>query len=528
MNLADLLGEHARSSPDAPALIEPNGAVTTFAELERRSAQATTLLVRKGLRAGDAVLILQPMSAELYVALLAVFRLGMVAVALDPAAGMAHVERCCALWPPRGLIASAKAHLLRLFCPALGRIPIQFSIGCPVPGAARWALAGRMRRHPWVEPVGPDASALLTFTSGSTGQPKGVVRSHGLLLAQHRALSSTLGLVPGSVDLATLPIVLLANLASRVTSVIPEADLRRPGEIDPAPVVQQIQRHGVASSAASPAFLERLARHCISNGITLPGVRKLFAGGAPVFPRLLADLRRMAPNAEVVALYGSTEAEPIAHLAHHEMSDEDHREMLSGGGLLAGPPVPEVSLRILREQWGQPVGPLTRAELDARTCAVGEPGEIVVTGGHVLKGYLGGMGDDETKLRVDGEVWHRTGDAGRLDGRGRLWLLGRCVGRIDDAHGRLYPFAAEAAAYQDPHVRRAAAVSHGGRRVLVIEWHDPAHPGDAQAVLRSLAWARIDEAHVWDRVPVDSRHNAKIDYPALERRLARRGRRLWM
>jgi acyl-CoA synthetase (AMP-forming)/AMP-acid ligase II len=527
VNLVTILREHARTRPDAPAILDPRPGswgrgrtrVTTFADLDRLSSQAATLLLRKGLKPGDAVLVLHPMSAELYVALVAVFRLGMVVTALDPSAGLEHIERSCAIHPPRALIASSKAHLLRLVSPALRRIPVKFAIGWPVPGATRWALLNRFQPHADVVPVEPDAPALLTFTSGSTGRPKGAVRTHGFLRAQHLALEHDLGLKPGDVDVATLPIVLLANLGSGVTSLVPDADLRRPGFIDPGPVVRQIQEHRATSSVASPAFFERLARYCRAHSVTLPSLRKLFTGGAPVFPRLLDQLQEMAPNADVVALYGSTEAEPIARLSRRQISADDDAAMLAGRGLLAGRPVPEVTLRILRDRWGTPVSPLTPHEFDAECAATGEPGEIVVTGGHVLKGYMNGVGDEETKFRVGDTVWHRTGDAGYLDAGGRLWLLGRCVGRIDDARGRLYPFAAETAAYQDERVKRAAAVAHAGRRVLVLEWHDPAQPGDADAIRRALAWAAIDEVRVWPHIPVDSRHNAKIDYPALRKML---------
>jgi acyl-CoA synthetase (AMP-forming)/AMP-acid ligase II len=522
VNLAAVLREHARTHPDTPALLDPwrgRTRTTTFGELEDLGRRAAALLLEKKLRPGDVVLVLHPMSAELYVALLAVFRLGMVVMALDPSAGPEHIERCCQLQPPHALIASAKAHLLRLISPALRRIPVKFTIGWPVPGATRWSLLRGMRPHPDLVDVSDDAPALLTFTSGSTGQPKGAVRTHGFLLAQHVALAHSLNLTPGDTDIATLPIVLLANLASRVTSLVPDADLRRPGFIDPAPVVRQILEHDATSSVASPAFFERIALYCIERNVTLPSLRKLFAGGAPVFPRLLDQMQRVAPNADVVALYGSTEAEPIAHLARREFDDTERAAMLCGRGLLAGPAVPEIRLRVLRDQWGQPVGPFTLHEFDANCCAANEPGEIVVTGGHVLKGYLNGRGDHETKFRVGGETWHRTGDAGYLDERGRLWLLGRCVGRITDARGNLYPFAAETAAYQDARVKRAAVVADGGKRLLVIEWYDPNQPGDVEAIRRSLAWAQIDEVRVWDHIPVDKRHNAKIDYPALRHRL---------
>src|SRR5262249_23748676 len=148
-----ILQRHARSHPDAAALLDPwkgRTRTTTFAELERLSSHAAALLLERGLRPGDVVLVLHPMSAELYVALTAVFRAGMVVMALDPSAGLAHVARCCEMSPPRGLIASSKAHLLRLVSPALGRIPVKFAVGWPVPRAASWSRLERTRPHPEV------------------------------------------------------------------------------------------------------------------------------------------------------------------------------------------------------------------------------------------------------------------------------------------------------------------------------------------------------------------------------------------
>jgi acyl-CoA synthetase (AMP-forming)/AMP-acid ligase II len=139
----------------------------------------------------------------------------------------------------------------------------------------------------------------------------------------------------------------------------------------------------------------------------------------------------------------------------------------------------------------------------------------VVSGGHVLSGYLHGQGDEETKFRVNGVIWHRTGDAGYLDNSGRLWLLGRCVARIQDKRGELYPFAAETAAYQNPTVRRAAMVAHRGRRVLAVEFQDRSGTGDVAEIKSALAWTDLDEIRVCQRIPVDKRHNAKIDYPSL-------------
>jgi len=527
MNLAHTLLEQAQIRPHAPAIIDTyrgRSRTTTFVELDLAAARVARLLVNNGLQPGDAVLVFHPMSAELYVALLALFRLRLVAMFLDPSAGREHIERCCVMHPPRALIAGTKAHLLRLVVRALRRIPVKFAIGMPIPFAVRWSAADQLEPLQEVRECEADTPALLTFTSGSTGQPKGAMRTHGLLAAQYRALGASLALTAGDVDLATLPIVALANLGSGVTSLIPNADLRFPGAVAAAPIFAQIHAHQATSSIASPAFFECLFRHGETSALTLPSLRKLYTGGAPVFPRLLDQMQILAPNAKVVALYGSTEAEPIAHVSRREVTADDLKAMLGGRGLLAGAPVAEIRLCILRDQWGRPVGPYNAATFAEACCEPGDPGEIVVHGDHVLPGYLRGVGDEETKFRVDGGVWHRTGDAGYLDEEGRLWLLGRCVARIHDARGDLYPFAAETAVYQDPRVRRVALVAHRGKRVLAVEFYEGDDHANLDTVRAALAWAHIDEVRPCQRIPVDKRHNAKIDYPSLYRLLEQAGR----
>ena len=144
----------------------------------------------------------------------------------------------------------------------------------------------------------------------------------------------------------------------------------------------------------------------------------------------------------------------------------------------------------------------------------------MVSGAHVLSGYLHGHGDEETKFSVDGTRWHRTGDAGYLDERGRLWLLGRCSARIEDAHGSLYPFTVECAAHEHPGVQRAAVILHQGKRLLAVELVAGANVDELK---KSLAWARIDIIRAFEKLPVDKRHNAKIDYPALREMLKRTG-----
>jgi len=244
-----------------------------------------------------------------------------------------------------------------------------------------------------------------------------------------------------------------------------------------------------------------------------------------VFPRLLDRLARHAPNARVVALYGSTEAEPIAHLEHAELTDDMRGRIRSGAGLPAGTPVADVTLRIIRDTWGTPLAPMSTDELNSCTQASAAIGEIVVTGAHVLKGYLNGVGDHETKFRVrDREserVWHRTGDAGYLDPDGSLWLVGRASAKIADKHGVIYPLQVEAAALEHESVRRAALVAHAWQRVLLVEAAAGANVEAMRDELAAtLAWAHVERIVVVPRIPMDRRHNAKVDYTALRALLA--------
>jgi len=227
----------------------------------------------------------------------------------------------------------------------------------------------------------------------------------------------------------------------------------------------------------------------------------------------------LLPEARITAVYGSTEAEPMAEIAFNNISADDFTRMTAGRGLLAGVPVSTLQLRVIRDQWGKPIPTLTPGAFDSMCSPQNEVGEIVVSGAHVLSGYLGGVGDEETKFDVSGSRWHRTGDLGYFDEQGRLWLLGRCNAKVVDSRGVLYPFAVECAAQQHQHIVRAALITDGSKRVLAVETRNKEA---RQQLMHYLAWAQIDDVIVVPEIPLDKRHNAKVDYPALSRMLADR------
>lgn len=361
-----------------------------------------------------------------------------------------------------------------------------------------------------------DRPALLTFTSGSTGMPRAAIRTHRFLLSQHTAVERGMQLRPGQVALTMLPIFVLANLASGVTSVLPDADIRRPELCDYSRILAQISRHNITTAIASPVFIERLAEHCERVSCPVKALEKVFVGGAPVFPDVLCHVQRAFPNAVITAAYGSTEAEPMAEITLNSISEDDFCRMRNGCGLLVGSPVPGIQLRIIREQWGRPIGRVTATDFAGMVLPLDKPGEIVVSGEHVLRGYLRGEGDYETKFDVNTSRWHRTGDLGYLDGRDRLWLLGRCSAKIIDARGVLYPLALECSLRHDPRIACTAVVAFRGQRVLVVQRKD------GQVIDNvTPAWASIDRIMPVKRIPMDRRHHAKVDYPKLERLLQR-------
>jgi acyl-CoA synthetase (AMP-forming)/AMP-acid ligase II len=455
------------------------------------------------------------MSIELYVAIAAILRSAMTVMIVDPSAGRRYMDRCCELLPPQALIASSKAHALRIVSPALRRIPLKWSIGPFVPGARRLERYAKWPLNDTVTHCTEDTPALVSFTSGSTGEPKAAVRTHAFLLAQHAAVEQNLQLIPGEIELVTLPIFVLANLASRVTSVLADADLRRPSQILPEPVVRQMAECRVNRLAAAPALLERVLDDCEQRAIQLSGLKKIFTGGGPVTLRLLERLQAIAPNSQITVVYGSTEAEPISTVGRQEMTPEDVAAMNSGRGLLVGHTVDSLDVRILQDHWGQPLEHLSVDDFDQMCCETGRAGEIIVAGKHVLSGYLHGQADAENKIHVESTVWHRTGDAGYFDDRGRLWLLGRCAARVQDAHGALYPLGVEQAAMQNASIGQAAMVSHAGERVLVVTLRNRDTQPDFASLLKSLSFANVDAIRIIDQFPVDRRHHSKIDYHAL-------------
>ena len=478
MNLANSLCQHVRERPDQPALIQGRRSIS-FAEFEARSNQLAVQLKRKGLKQNDEVLIALGMGIPLYILLLAVWRVGAHALFLDPGMSSVHLTQVLQRVSPKWMIGAGKGRLWQWTRKPLRSLPYHWFNG---------KVAGTQVDGP-PESLSPDSPALITFTSGSTGVPKGLVRSHEFLKTQLQLLQPLLHMQPGQSTLATLPVFALSNLASGMRTVIPPGAVHKPASLSGKKIAACIRTHHIESITASPAFYEQLLACDPQN---LSSLRFLFVGGAAVFPSLLDRLAHQFPKAELISVYGSSEAEPIAEMNLQELTPTHREQTNQGAGLYAGKPVDSIELRIVED-------------------------EIQVCGPQVLKGYLDGIGDAENKCHEKGKIWHRTGDAGRLDAEGGLWLLGRCTAK----QGKLFPFAIEAAAVESGGIQLAGLVQVNGKRILAVQ-SLPGQKPQADS-LSAICHEHHLDAWIRVRIPTDRRHNAKVDYPALTRQLQKKG-----
>jgi acyl-CoA synthetase (AMP-forming)/AMP-acid ligase II len=542
-NVVALLVELAQRAPDRPALIlvEPSGGVERigYAELARRTMALAGGFAAEGIRPGDRVLLLVPMSIELYVALFATLAAGAVGVFVDPWVGLRRIAALAADAEPTAVVGTPKSLLLRLLSSRLRR-PLAVTVG-----GTTWAglLADRTlseletigaERPIAIHPATADESALVTLTTGSSGESKGADRTHGFLVAQHAALADELPVAAGEVDLTTFPIFALHSLASGGTALVPPIHRARPDRFDAPAILATMTKERVVTAVASPPFWDRLAAAVAQQPGSRPALRRLVSGGAPVRDEQLRSWRRAFPDTEIRLVYGSTEAEPVASIDADERLAAAGESSRTPRGDCVGRFARSVDARVVRLERGPIV--LGADGWGAWEVAAGEIGELVVSGAHVNRRYFRNeRAFAENKIVApDGTVWHRMGDTGSLDDAGRFWLAGRLHSTLFRAGRAVHAHLVEQVARRDPRVKRAAALGAPdrelGQRVLVVvesgDEHETERQADraplAESVRRLLddAGVACDEVVIERRpLPLDPRHQSKIDYAALARRL---------
>ena len=547
-NLADIAREVAGRDPDRVAVIAPDGRNRdgtrryrrhSYRELSRDVESIAVGLREISIAERTRAVFMAPPSYGGCVAGLAMTRVGATTVWIDPSVGYRNVAERLRRLEVEAFVGIRLAHLGRT---AFGWGPRLLSkavvVGGRFPGAhSLESLRRPAPDAPAAPQVEPHEPAAIMYTTGSTGAAKPALYEHRNLCHIFRLVHQTwrFDRHPGPpIDMPVFPAFFSIGLSAGGTIVIPPIDYVRqsPADVDPRALLEVIRDCQVETLFASPVILENLARLGRDQGATAPSLRTVIGGGAPLYAGVIGPLRRMiGVDGEVHADYGATEALPATELRGHETLSEQGATA-AGRGLCVGRAFPGVDLKIVAIV----DGPIATAS-DMRELPAGEIGEIIVRGRHVSPRYAG---DPPSTLAnkiadADGGVWHRLGDAGYLDGEGRLWCCGRLGHRVELPSGALFPLMVEPIFDAHPRVRRSALVGVASRGdvtpVLCVELVDRAVRGRDIPALRAELVALAAEhgttreiRHVLfhRRLPVDPRHNSKIERPLLRRWAAAR------
>lgn len=527
------MADVAERDPEKPALVfEAQGKreSISFGALWHDAKSVAASLQELGLQAGDRVIIMIPMSIDLYVCLLGIIQMGAVVVFVDPWIGAKQIARFSEFAEPTAFIGINKSHLLRWSNGRLRQIKISVTTGFRVGSfLARHSLEKlkRSKADSGVAAVSPDQTALITFTSGSSGTPKGANRTHRFLLSQHLALKQEFPYQPGDVDMPMFPVFALNNLVTGITSVVPEMDFKKVTDVDGDRILEQMIQHGITTCTASPPLLDNVAeaiKNATAEVKSRFRLRRVLTGGAPVSDRQLrrwvAAFQTPSGPTEVIVAYGSTEAEPVAHI------NADERLALSsiGNGFCTGRPTELIQKLIV---------PIVNGPIDLSTDTLadlalppGEVGELLVAGDHVCRDYYKNeAATAENKLTDErGTVWHRMGDTGYFDDEARFWLVGRVHSTIFRDGLAVHPQIIEQIVKTVcPDVVQVAAIGYDqdelGKMVVVlvevgrdqVEFADEIKLKVKNGLLKMNK--PCDRVVVTDaNLPVDPRHNSKIDY----------------
>jgi len=418
-------------SGGSPHLVLPDGRAVPYAETLARARRLAGVLAAARISPGDRVAAFMRTSRELCEIYVACGLVGAVAVPINGLNTARENGLLIADCTPAALIVEASM---------LDRVPAEMlpdSLGLRLVAqgtASDWrSYDSAIEAAPELPGPGrsrPSEAGLIIYSSGTTGNPKGIVLGQQALVDNARTTSSVLGYRADDRFLTILPLYssfgysfdfLQAALAGASTVIMPV--------FTAADAVELIERHRVTCLAGVPTMFVRMAEHMA--GRDLRCLRLIDVGGGPVPDKLKQDLRATL-GCETVESYGLTEISPVASV------QQPGRPARPGS---CGPPLPGVEARVVDELH--------------RDLRPEEPGELIFRCGTIMLGYWNQPELTSWTLR-DG--WLHSGDIGKIDAAGHLYILDRLKDMIVTSGNNVYPKEVENVIFDHPAVQSVAVV----------------------------------------------------------------------
>ncbi|MEO3783709.1 class I adenylate-forming enzyme family protein [Actinocorallia sp. B10E7] len=457
LHVHDMLDVRVLRSPERPAL-RSAGVSWSYGELGRRSLAIAERLRALGVGRGDRVLIDAPHAPETVAAVFAVSRLGALYAVVSDRLPEARFERVVADCTPKLLLTARDGPRAGLPWERLEKLPAEAE------GPAAEELAAV--EFPSIDPVG------LIYTSGSTSEPKAVVSTHAQVLFAADAIQDRLRYRDDDVIFSCLPLSFDYGLYQVFLSCLGGAELilATPEDAGPA-LLRRLEEESPTVLPLVPSLAGTLLT-LIRRGRRAPeGLRMITSSGAALSGGVAQRLRDAMPGLGVVSMFGLTECKRVS------ISEPDADVSRPG---TMGRPLRGTEVLILDDR-GEPV-------------PVGETGELVVRGGHVMAGYWNAPELTARRFRRDafGQPLLFTGDKCRLDEDGHLYFVGRDDDLYKENGFRVSATEVEAAALDVAGVRQAAVLPprDGAGSVLVVS-----ADLSADEVLRELS-SRLEDFKV--------------------------------
>ena len=454
-NILDKLSSTSDAFPDkiAFAFIRKGNKKKTdsisFRELDQKSDRAARYLSNRGFKDGLVTLVLARPSTEFVVLMYAMLKTGAVplllpSIKIRKRSGRAQLRKILNRAKPEGVIGRgallAIRRILRLGPRKLRTINVR-NLKKVYSNSNNGSGFTSKKEIDWT-----DVPAFVRYTTGSTGPPKGVIYSHGMLHSLLRTLESE-GITSDDVFFGRSGTLIIHPLIG-ISSV---SIMAKPRHIRGQEIVETVSTWGATAAFLSPPSAIHLANYLESHAEShnqspamLESLTRIYVGGETISAGFVSTIEshlseERSPRGGFRLVYGATEGFPLCQ-AHASTIIETHPKTESGMGFCLGEPVEGIMIRILSfEDYNEQFDPSIASEVSGY--GPGSIGEISAMGPAVYSSLIGQdeieFGGPKTTAHdsLDGTNWHRTGDLGYLDQHGRVWIVGRKAHRVRSKNG---------------------------------------------------------------------------------------------